>query len=308
MSRRTPRPRRSGFTLVELLVVIAIIGTLVGLLLPAIQAAREAGRRASCTNNLKQWGLAMHSHHDALKHFPYGTNRNYPAGTEVATVTSSPSRRTFVIALWPYLEALDLYSQYSFGRLFNTSPNKGLCSAPIALYYCPSDRPNAMVDTLCAPNYLLNWGTTTFANAGRKAPFGWLVGTTWNNNVPYHTRMADITDGTSKTLLMSEVVVVPQDSDVDTRSRRFNDVCAPGFMTRTTPNSNIPDDVENCLSYMPCRTSARVDISLTARSRHSGGVVTAMCDGSVRFINDTVDIGTWQALSTMGEGDLPGDY
>jgi prepilin-type N-terminal cleavage/methylation domain-containing protein/prepilin-type processing-associated H-X9-DG protein len=308
MSRHTSKPCRSGFTLVELLVVIAIIGTLIGLLLPAIQAAREAGRRVSCTNNLKQWGLAMHSHHDALKHFPYGTNRNYPAGSEVATVTASPSRRTFVISLWPYLEALDLYSQYSFGRLFNTSPNKALCSTPLPLYYCPSDRPNAKVDTLCAPNYLVNWGTTTFGNAGRKAPFGWLVGTTWNNNVPYHTRVADITDGTSKTLLMSEVVVAPQDTDVDTRSRRFNDVGAPGFMTRTTPNSGVADDIENCVPYLPCLTSTRVNTSLAARSRHSGGVVVAMCDGSVRFINDTTDLGTWQALSTMAEGDIPGDF
>lgn len=308
MFRRACSPRWSGFTLVELLVVIAIIGTLIALLLPAIQAAREAGRRASCVNNLKQWGLAMHSHHDALKYFPYGTNRNYPAGAEVATVTSSPSRRTFVISLWPYIERLDLYSQYSFGVLFNTSPNKALCSTPIAPYYCPSDRPNAKVDTLCAPNYLVNWGTTTFANAGRKAPFGWLVGTTWNNNVPYCTRVADITDGTSKTLLMSEVVVVPKDADVDTRSRRFNDVGAPGFMTRTTPNSSIADDLEDCLNYLPCRDSLRVDISFTARSRHGGGVVAAMCDGSVRFVNDTIDIGTWQALSTMAEGDIPGEY
>lgn len=176
------------------------------------------------------------------------------------------------------------------------------------MYYCPSDRPGAKCDDLCAPNYLLNWGTTTFGNAGRKAPFGWLVGTTWNNNVPYQTRTADITDGTTKTLLMSEVVVVPEDTDRDTRSRRFNDVGAPGFMTRTTPNSSIADDVENCVTYLPCITSTRVNISLAARSRHAGGVVVAMCDGSVKFINDQIDIGTWQALSTMAEGDLPGDF
>jgi prepilin-type processing-associated H-X9-DG protein len=291
------------------LVVIAIIGTLIGLLLPAVQAAREAARRSSCVNNLKQWGLAMHSHHDALKHFPYGTTRNNPPGTEEATVTTTTSRRTFVISLWPYLEALELYSQYNFGKYFNVSPNNGLCSTPISSYYCPSDRPNAKAEGLCAPNYLLNWGPTKFVGAGRKAPFGWLAGTTWNNNKPYCIRVADITDGTSKTLLMSEVVVQPQDDNpLDTRSRRFNDVGAPGFMARTTPNSGIDDDLENCTTYLPCRTSARVDISLAARSRHSGGVATAMCDGSVRFINDTVDIGTWQALSTMAEGDIPGDY
>jgi len=180
---------------------------------------------------------------------------------------------------------------------------------PIELYYCPSDRPGAKDHAAnCAPNYLVNWGSTKFAGAGRKAPFGWLSGESWHNQRPYRTKVADISDGTSKTLLMSEVVVAPNDSDEDTRPKRFSDIGAPGFMTRTTPNSVVDDDIEHCVDYLPCRTSSRADISLAARSRHAGGVVVSMCDGSVKFINDQIDIGTWQALSTMAEGDLPGDF
>jgi prepilin-type N-terminal cleavage/methylation domain-containing protein/prepilin-type processing-associated H-X9-DG protein len=307
---RVPPRIRAAFTLVELLTVVAIIGVLVGLLLPAVQAAREAARRTSCTNNMKQWGLAMHSHHDVSKHFPYGTTRSHPAGTEVASVKYSPARRTFVISLWPYLEALDLYSQYNLRLCYYESPNDELCGTPISTYYCPSDRPIAKDSQgFCAANYLLNWGPTKFTGAGRKAPFGWLAGKTFNNNKPYSTRIAKITDGTSKTLLMSEVVVQPQDDGPqDTRSRRFNDVSGGGFMARNTPNSSVDDDLEHCAPYLPCRISHRTDISLAARSRHNGGVVVAMCDGSTRFINDTIDVSAWRALSTMAEGDLPGDF
>jgi prepilin-type N-terminal cleavage/methylation domain-containing protein len=312
-------PRRRAFTLVELLVVIAIIGVLVGLLLPAIQTARESGRRASCVNNLKQWALAMHSHHDALKRLPYGTSRTNPPGQEasvpvpaVVTVENMP-RHTFIVRLWPYLEAVALSSLYNYDQQLNSTTNRNASSKPLAVYYCPSDRPGAMNSAnastnFCAPNYIINWGISTYSGAGRRAPFGWTAGWTWHNQRPYRTRMADITDGTSKTLLMSEVALPPQDSVVDTRPHRFNDVGAPGFMTRTTPNSSIEDDLEQCTPYLPCRVSGRGAMSLAARSRHPGGVVVALCDGSARFVTDSVDIGTWQALSTMADGDRVGDY
>ena len=304
-----------AFTLVELLVVIAIIGVLVGLLLPAIQATRESGRRGSCTNNLKQWALAMQSHHDARRAFPYGTSRTNPPGLEASIfpAPANPPRRTFVVSLWPYLEATTLATAYNYDEIFTTATNQPLGNTPLGVYYCPSDRPGAKAAAnastkVCAVNYIINWGTTTFSGAGRRAPFGWLGGWTWHNQLPYRTRIADITDGTSKTLLMSEVALPPQDAVVDTRPHRFNDVGSPGFMTRTTPNSTVPDDLEQCTPYLPCRVSGRGEMSLAARSRHPGGVVAALCDGSVRFVTDAVNIGTWQALSTMANGDLVGEY
>jgi len=136
--------RRSGFTLVELLVVIAIIGTLVGLLLPAIQASREAARRSSCTNNLKQWSLAMLSHHDAIKYFPYHSQRrNDP---EKNTSSGSGHRRTWVVSAWPYIEQLDVYSQWNLNdNYYGKTPaitgglkNSDLIQIKLPSYYCPS--------------------------------------------------------------------------------------------------------------------------------------------------------------------------
>jgi prepilin-type N-terminal cleavage/methylation domain-containing protein/prepilin-type processing-associated H-X9-DG protein len=307
--------RSGGFTLVELLVVIAIIGVLIALLLPSIQATRESGRRASCTNNLKQWGLAMQSHHDARRWLPYSTSRTNPPGLEAVIVPcpADPPRRTFIISVWPYMEATSLATAYNYDEIFTTATNRPLCNTPLGVYYCPSDRPGAKgggnpSTNVCAVNYIINWGTTTFAGAGRRAPFGRLGGWTWHNQLPYCTRFADITDGTSKTLLMSEVALPPRDTVIDSRPHRFNDVGTPGFMTRITPNSSVPDDIEDCDPYLPCRVSGRGSMSLAARSRHPGGVVVALCDGSVRFVTDAVNIGTWRALSTMNQGDAVGEY
>jgi prepilin-type N-terminal cleavage/methylation domain-containing protein/prepilin-type processing-associated H-X9-DG protein len=311
--------RDRGFTLVELLVVIAIIALLIGLLLPAVQSARESGRRMSCTNNLKQWALAMLAHHDSMGHFPYGTSRTNPPGLEatvpvpaVPTPANVP-RRTFIVSLWPYLEARALSDRYDFGQLFASDVNRPVCNTPLNVYYCPSDRPNAKAGgntntNVCAVNYIINWGTSTYSGAGRRAPFGWLAGWTWHNQQPYCTQIAHIVDGASTTLLMSEVALPPQDADHDTRPHRFNDVGAPGFMTRTTPNSSVEDDLEHCVSYLPCRVSGRGAMSLAARSRHPGGVVAAMCDGSVTFVTDSIDIGTWQALSTMNQREIVDFY
>jgi prepilin-type N-terminal cleavage/methylation domain-containing protein/prepilin-type processing-associated H-X9-DG protein len=311
--------RDRGFTLVEMLVVIAIIALLVGLLLPAVQSARESGRRISCTNNLKQWSLAMLRHHDSLGHFPYGTSRTNPPGLE-ATIPVPPDppegtvpRRTFIVSLWPYLEATTLSDRFNYEQQFNTATNRPLCNTPLNVYYCPSDRPGAKAGgntntNVCAVNYIINWGTTTYSGAGRKAPFGWLSGWTWHNQRPYCIQIAHILDGTSTTLLMAEVALPPQDAVIDSRHHRFNDVGTPGFMTRTTPNSSIEDDIEQCTPYLPCRVSGRGAMSLAARSRHTGGVVAAMCDGSVKFVTDSIDIGTWQALSTMNQRDFVDVY
>src|SRR5216110_786370 len=130
------RRGRKGFTLVELLVVIAIIGILVALLLPAIQAAREAGRRATCQNTIRQWGMAMQNYHSARNKLPEG-NRINP-------------RRVWVIFTWPYVEDQTHAAAYDQKTDFWKPPNTidfttdGIYAKPIPIYFCPSDRPGAL--------------------------------------------------------------------------------------------------------------------------------------------------------------------
>ncbi len=305
----------SGFTLVELLVVIAIIGTLIGLLLPAVQSAREAARRSQCTNNLKQWGLAMHNHHDATGYLPYGNNRCYPLGTENTKPGIRNQRRTFVISLWPYLEQAELFSSYDPSKHFYQSPNLALCAVPASHYYCPSDRPGAKaaadIYVRCRLNYVVNFGPDKLYTAGAVAPFGWDSSGGFANFVPYRKSFKHITDGTSKTLLMSETRVPQVDSVGDFRGDVLNEEGQLWFMAVSTPNSGSDmTSGAGCdatvATYMPCTTGS--DNVAAARSRHPNGVNAVMCDGSVRFVADSIRLDTWAALSTMNQGEPIGDY
>jgi prepilin-type N-terminal cleavage/methylation domain-containing protein/prepilin-type processing-associated H-X9-DG protein len=311
--------KKSAFTLVELLVVIAIIGVLIGLLLPAVQAAREAARRSTCSNNLKQWGLGMHSFHDGNGKFPLGSYR------EGAT-----ARRTWVVYLWPFIEAQSFTDAYDYSRdYFYASggcKNRSLTLTKLPVYYCPSDRPSARdatkadgsaLNSGAKVNYLVNWGRSTLYNStepAQHAPFGWKSGTNWDNFVPYQSSMRDVTDGLSKTLLFAECVFA--NADADTRGTAFFDVGTPGFMTLNPPN-NGTDALMTCSNEpaMPCTikdqssaSTRRDQITVTARSKHPDGVMAAMCDGSVRFVNDAVEPLTWKSLSTSNLGETVGDF
>lgn len=199
------RPARRGFTLVELLVVIAIIGILVALLLPAVQSAREAARRTQCGNHLKQWGIALHNYHDSLGAFPMTNAQNYQPNVQ----GFSPQAR-----LLPYLEQANLqnlldFSQPAFTGPFNALvPNPQFAAAfamriPVAL--CPSD-PASIRNTgaggseYTGINYMVSFGSGTGANYDLR----WRTdGIVYENS---GARMADITDGTSNTVVMSEAV------------------------------------------------------------------------------------------------------
>jgi prepilin-type N-terminal cleavage/methylation domain-containing protein/prepilin-type processing-associated H-X9-DG protein len=303
--------KRRGFTLVELLVVIAIIGVLVALLLPAVQAAREASRRMKCTNNLKQWALAMHMHHDSYGKLPFA-KRNNP-------------RTVWVTKLWPYIEQQNLYSRYDFNQPFHVAPNcisntfNGLIAQPVSIYICPSDRfvsPFHQGDAAWRSkgSYVVNWGPytnpypTSSPLPSHNAPFGsdkfTSAGT--STNFPLETRLAEITDGTSSTLLMSEVIIHPQATLRDRRGDQHNDDNGGSiFQTVNTPNSGIDSITaaiacQNLLPWLPCSPSANGHIA--ARSRHPGGVMAAYCDGSVRFVPNNVALAVWRGVSTMNEG------
>jgi prepilin-type N-terminal cleavage/methylation domain-containing protein/prepilin-type processing-associated H-X9-DG protein len=301
--------RRHGFTLVELLVVIAIIGTLVALLLPAVQAARESARRTQCLNHMKQWGLAMHNYHDTLLQLPLGaTNR---------------PRRTWVMFLWPYIEQTNLDVKNDYSQHFYVAPctiagtMNGLCGYKLKMYYCPSDASGANLDRpgetyqRCRGNYVVNWGNAKYDDSttlNASAPFSHVGG---NRATPLLTRFKNITDGMSNTLLLSEYIMAKSRADDDWRGDIHNDDGVFKFMTLTTPNTSTLDVVnwanfDNNDRLMPV-TESGLQFN-AARSRHPGGVNTVMVDGSVRFVTDYVNASTWSALGTMDGGEVVGDF
>ena len=295
---------RRGFTLVELLVVIAIIGILVALLLPAVQAAREAARRTQCVNNLKQWGLAMHNHHDTYKQFPIGA-RNNP-------------RQTFVMHLWQFMEQGNLTDKNDLTKPFHDPPGTihntldGLCGQYIEMYYCPSDTGTDLtVGTYQRRrgNYVINWGSVTYGSAppATGAPFGHEGG---DRAKPIKTTMATLSDGTSNTLLMSEYLKAKTPEDADWRGDIHNDDGVFKFMTLNTPNASTPDVVGLAVAdndpRMPVTTSGSQHNA--ARSRHPGGVNVLLGDGSVRFVSNSIALTTWQALGSSQGGEAIGSY
>lgn len=317
-----------GFTLVELLVVVAIIGTLIGLLLPAVQMAREAARTSQCQNNLKQWAIAMHSYHDATNALPYGASRGNPPGSE-KTTDSQAASSSFVVALWPYLERIELFNQWNPAQAYHGSTprvaggltNRQLAGTAVPLYCCPSDRPNgknlwSIVEGSRLGNYVPNYGPAISTNGTRTAPFGWSESptdsTAFTKYVPYRCGFKDMTDGTSKTLLMAEYIVKPKDTSTMHVSVIFSDWGPPGVTTGNTPNSGL-DALSYCdfsQSDIPCTNvwSAPLTSKVTSRSRHVGGVNVAFADGAITFIPNAITLSVWQELSTMNSGTPAGSY
>ena len=329
------RYQKRGFTLVELLVVIAIIGILVGLLLPAVQAAREAARRMQCQNNLKQLGLSFHNYESAYKRFIGGVG---PYGC---------CWGTWQVGILPFMEQSNLSNNYvnyggsdsGSGQRYGHATNRPVTSARVPTLTCPSDTPNAPIgasatlSAITSHNYGVNYGNTSFLqgtlNPGTPnqvlflgAPFNIYPGSpgddgpvnaaqalTWTRFYGKPVPLSAITDGTSNTLMASEVL---QGRGTDLRGFSWWGN-ATGFVTLMPPNSTLPDVVTggNCTSTltnprMPCTTTATParPRMMGARSLHTGGVNTTRCDGSVGFISDSIDFVAWNALGTAAGGEI----
>jgi prepilin-type processing-associated H-X9-DG protein len=225
--------------------------------------------------------------------------------------------------LWPYIEQGPLQAGLNLNtQQFYTSPAtiggtlNGRTGAKVQTYYCPSDS-GADLDSSSAfyqrrrGNYAVNWGQTKYGNApnmAKLAPFYHVGG---NRSTPGVVKMASISDGTANTLMMSETIMATSHNDDDWRGDIQNDDGVFKFMTVTTPNSTAPD-VVNWINPNPDNrtnhwaTSSGTQYS-AARSWHTGGVNAAMCDGSIRFVRNSIILATWRAMGTMNGGEVFAD-
>lgn len=290
-----------GFTLIELLAVIAIIGVLVGLLLPAVQQAREAARRTSCTNNLKQIGLALHSYIDVNKTFP-------------PVAQDSPAKPvSWMVRILPFVEKVALYETINLDGTAggtNATPRQ----TRVAAYRCPSDTVLKSSQTTYEPtNYGVCIGDVTATKE-----FKGVMDVVDPTHGPAKRckSLKDISDGTSNTMMVGEILVGhPMDESanpvgsvcsgtaIDPSSRGASWFAASiarwfAYNTLLSPNGNSVE----------CGKSTN-SILGAARSQHPGGVSIVLADGATRFVNDNVSVATvWQRLGNRADGLPVGAY
>lgn len=319
--------RQRGFTLIELLVVIAIIAILIALLLPAVQQAREAARRTQCKNNLKQLGIAAHNYHDTHSSFPLNA-------------TSSLYGYSAQAQLLPFHEQANLHSLIDFnlpaqvGLPWAPSMNPAIqpvASRTLNVLLCPSESGDPFYiddsgDSWAGSNYLLNGGSggdTNYCSSGNDGLF-------WKGS---RTKFRDITDGTSNTVFIAETLFGNRKADTTTlenAQRQMKRVsggppCAPtgdamvgmgatqyegrragawilstGYHALVhaffTPNSEFPDMTHHG------------EVVSGPRSLHIGGAQVVLCDGSVRFISDSVDLATFRNTFARNDGEVLGEW
>jgi prepilin-type N-terminal cleavage/methylation domain-containing protein/prepilin-type processing-associated H-X9-DG protein len=324
--------RSRGFTLIELLVVIAIIAVLIALLLPAVQSAREAARRAQCTNNLKQIGLACMNYESALGCLPPGVKGSLWG--------------TWMVFVLPYVEQPALYNAWNFmgdnrtrtgtATITYSSPfNVTVTSTRLNTFTCPSDTPNAPISTtvngvnyaITSHNYAVNFGNLFFNQDQNSylgivylgAPFSDIGSplvsyADLNRAAPVTgyqpVRLSSITDGLTNTMMASEVIIGQGSGGTYSAPYDLRGFAwwygGATYESWLAPNSPVPDQMEDksyCVypgfNNPPCIPAPDISFKTNAaRSRHPGGVNTTMCDGSVRFVKNSISLNTWRGLST----------
>jgi len=338
----SPRKRPLGFTLVELLVVIAIIGVLVALLLPAVQAAREAARRSSCQNNLKQIALGAHNFHDTYLKFPYGILRHdgsFPADDNLflypnfnTTGTNNPRRRYALMhQLLSFIEQNNLWQKWDH---FDYSINERFPATPAGVQFAPGSFSNSVVKTLVCPSnpagplsqpnagtppgryfitsYYGNGGTRSYPRMNTTRPSLW---TYQGDGVFYRNKafkMADVLDGTSNTLFFGERYFFDPVFDTSTA---INDKIADwgwvwfGGEGDAHLGTSVPINYRLPLTFLTSPTQIEFEDRINAYgSGHPGGANFALVDGSTRFIAQTLSPLTFKALGTKAGAEAVSNF
>ena len=322
------RIRPVGFTLVELLVVIAIIGSLVGLLLPAVQAAREAARRMQCSNNLKQIGLAILNYEDTYKRLPPGAVFYGGTVTTIGRFSGPLNNRGSLLAfILPYIEQQALYAQFDFAMplddaRFPAGINNGmfLTGAKVPSYICPSDINEVLspgANQVQPSNYHPSVGPTADIsnNSGCSCPlfstFQTFSQTGTNTDNPagvfsrrgYNSiaKISHVTDGLSNTIFMGEVRA-DSSNHVRTGWSRANKW---GIFTQIPINfdSSEPDiATATAKGKTACNTRCTWNTEVGFKSRHTGGAQFCLGDGSVHFLSQNIDMINYQRLGGKADG------
>lgn len=294
--KRQALQSRPGFTLVELLVVIAIIGILVALLLPAVQAAREAARRTSCKNNLRQLGLALHLYHDAHEVFP--------PGVLGATGSQSANEKlhTWNALLLPFVEQLSLQDSYDFNVRFDNAKNATAVAQVVQVFLCPTMGTPVFQNGFAPNHYAGDAGILPGQNEGVLFPMS-AIG------------LRDVTDGTSTTLAVGELAF-----EVGGWARGAINAGGGGGGGGGGGNSQgfgravlrwwraAPTCAKPGLNPPVTTCSSSVERQFQFSSRHTGGVQFMLVDGSTQFMSDTLDVTVLRALLTRNGGEVAAEF
>ena len=307
--------KRPAFTLVELLVVIAIIGILIALLLPAVQAAREAARRSQCSNNMKQVGLGLHNYHDSHKVLPTGQllwNNNLPSG---CGLVGTERKFGWQAMLLPYIEQLPLYDSFNGFKGISTATYALQMSSYVDAYLCPSNpfldgvqwtgaRNTYLADVEPGPDSTpshysgISDDDCLWENCGNGGWLACLADGTFYMGSKVHFR--DMKDGTSNTIIVCENVA--PDKDAYANAQYNGKTWVAWNVLDVSRGINFPFNLVPRLSHT-CWNNTNGPASY-----HPGGCQFVLGDGSCRFISETVDQVTLLGLATVNKGELIGEF
>ncbi|MCA9078653.1 MAG: DUF1559 domain-containing protein [Planctomycetaceae bacterium] len=328
-------PARRGFSLIELLVVIAVIGILVALILPAVQSAREAARRTKCLNNLRQFGLAFHSYHDNYDQFPpvYVAVRNsvLPHFIGVPGPIDDANIHTYAEFLLPYLEESGIYNRINFQEPYfspadlsglglgnYTADNQSVMATPLSVFLCPSAprdvNPHDDVWEDVSPGVPFRTGGNDYGpSSGVSRASGGLLSFAppqatgiaqgvLTNDFPSNG-LGDVTDGVTHTALMWEIAGRP---DLWQLNKKVGVTNGGGWADiKNSENWFSGSSADGATIPGPCAINCTNEVESGTYSFHPGGVHVLLCDGSVQFLNENLDIGLFVNLVTAKGGTTP---